>query len=108
MAGWGRERDRALSKVVAHALRHQPWVYELELDERGWVDLDSLFASLRRERRWSDVTTSDLERVVAESDKQRYEIADGRIRARYGHSVPGRIDVTPGVPPEILFHGTTA
>lgn len=26
-----------VSKVVAHALRHEPWRYELELDEAGWV-----------------------------------------------------------------------
>ena len=27
----------ALSRVVSHALRHEPWLYELELDEDGWV-----------------------------------------------------------------------
>jgi len=26
-----------LSKTVAHALRHEPWLYELELDEEGWT-----------------------------------------------------------------------
>ncbi len=34
--------DIALSKTIAHALRHAPWLYELELDGEGWVPLDSL------------------------------------------------------------------
>jgi putative RNA 2'-phosphotransferase len=37
-----------LSRVVSHALRHEPWLYELELDEEGWADIDSVLAALRR------------------------------------------------------------
>ncbi len=36
-----------LSKEVSFALRHEPWKYELELDENGWVDIDQLIESLR-------------------------------------------------------------
>ena len=28
-----------LSRAVSHALRHQPWLYELELDDEGWVQV---------------------------------------------------------------------
>ena len=34
-------------------------------------------------------------------------MADGRIRALYGHSVPGKLDRTPSTPPERLHHGTS-
>jgi putative RNA 2'-phosphotransferase len=44
--------------------------------------------------------------LVAGSQKPRHDIADGRIRALYGHSIPGTIHKTRAVPPERLFHGT--
>jgi putative RNA 2'-phosphotransferase len=42
--------DKDLSKVVSHALRHEPWLYELELDEEGWRALygHSLPGRIRR------------------------------------------------------------
>ena len=96
-----------LSKTVAHALRHEPWVYELELDEAGWVPLDALLRALRDLRRWRDVERGDLLSMVGSSTKRRYEIDGDRIRALYGHSVPGRIAKVRADPPEILFHGTS-
>jgi putative RNA 2'-phosphotransferase len=34
-------------------------------------------------------------------------MADGRILALYGHSVPGKLARTPSTPPERLYHGTS-
>jgi putative RNA 2'-phosphotransferase len=86
---------------MSHALRHEPWLYELELDEEGWTPVADLLAAL-------GVSRERLEDVVRDSPKQRFELAGDRIRARYGHSVPGRIVRVPGVPPELLYHGTAA
>ena len=97
-----------LSKTISHALRHEPWVYELEPDGAGWVPIEALLAALRDERpQWRDVSERDIARIIAESDKRRFELGDGRIRALYGHSLPGRLHKTPAVPPALLFHGTT-
>jgi putative RNA 2'-phosphotransferase len=97
----------ALSRTVSHALRHEPWLYELELDSEGWVDIDTLLNALQHEaKRWKNLRESDLVRMIANSDKQRHEISDGKIRALYGHSVPEKLQKTEAVPPEILFHGT--
>ncbi|MBE1604372.1 RNA 2'-phosphotransferase [Actinopolymorpha pittospori] len=96
-----------LSKAVAYALRHEPWLFELELDALGWTSLDALVAGLRRERCWDALTVEDVEAMVASATKRRYEIHEGRIRALYGHSVPGRIVVVRGIPPAVLFHGTS-
>ena len=96
-----------LSRTVSHALRHEPWVYELELDDQGWVGVDALVRALRQERRWSGVTADDVAAMVATASKQRHEISDGRIRALYGHSVPTLIARTPSTPPVRLFHGTS-
>ncbi|MBO0879435.1 MAG: RNA 2'-phosphotransferase, partial [Mycobacterium sp.] len=102
------EHDVALSKVLAHALRHEPWRYELELDDNGWVDIDQVLDAMRQERpQWTGLERADLATVIATSAKKRYEIDGDRIRASYGHSVPGRLARTPAIPPEVLFHGTT-
>ena len=97
-----------LSRALSHALRHEPWIYELELDESGWTPVEALLAILRAERpSWSSLTEADVERMIAQSDKQRHELRDGRIRALYGHSTPGRLLREPSEPPGMLYHGTS-
>jgi len=54
-----------LSKTVAHALRHDPWLYELELDEEGWTSIESLLAALREgKREWENVTEEEDRKSV--------------------------------------------
>lgn len=97
-----------LSKVIAKALRHTPWQFELELDDEGWVPIEALLNSLRSQRaEWHTLSESDFAAVIAQSEKRRYELQDGKIRALYGHSIPHRLAKTPATPPEILYHGTT-
>jgi putative RNA 2'-phosphotransferase len=92
---------------VSHALRHEPWLYDLEPDEAGWVDVDQLLDAVHRlDNRWADVDRSTLSRMIAASDKQRHELVGDQIRAIYGHSVPGRILREPAEPPAVLYHGT--
>ena len=103
------DRDRVqLSKRVSHALRHAPWIYELELDEEGWAPVPDLLEALRGQRpAWRGLTEGDLAELVARSDKRRFELHDGRIRALYGHSLPERLRKVPAAPPPTLFHGTS-
>jgi putative RNA 2'-phosphotransferase len=44
--------------------------------------------------------------MIEASTKRRHEIKDGRIRALYGHSLPGKLKRTPATPPSVLYHGT--
>ncbi|TDV51943.1 RNA 2'-phosphotransferase [Actinophytocola oryzae] len=94
-------REARLSRTMSHALRHEPWLYELELDDEGWTPVADLLAAL-------DVSREQLEVVVRDNPKQRFELSGDRVRARYGHSVPGRIVRVPALPPVTLFHGTSA
>lgn len=104
----GGPADADLSRATSHALRHEPWLYELEPDEQGWVPVEQLLDALRdRGGGWSGLARADLDRMVAQSSKQRHELAGERIRARYGHSLPGRVVRTPAQPPPALFHGTS-
>lgn len=97
-----------LSKALSHALRHEPWLYELELDDEGWASFDAVLAAVREQRdEWRDLSRMDVERMIESSAKRRHEISGGRIRALYGHSVPGKLRREPATPPAILFHGTS-
>jgi hypothetical protein len=39
-----------LSRAVSHALRHEPWLYELELDAEGWASVKSVLIALGKQR----------------------------------------------------------
>jgi putative RNA 2'-phosphotransferase len=96
-----------LSRAISHALRHKPWLYELELDAEGWVAAEDLLAALRAERpEWSSLSERDLAEMIAQSEKQRHELRDGKIRALYGHSTPQRLARERAAPPLTLYHGT--
>jgi len=96
-----------LSKTIAHALRHAPWLYELDLDEEGWTPVANLLAGLRRQRRaWHDLTEEDLRAMMARPGKKRFEMREGKIRALYGHASEVRIRKKSAAPPGRLYHGT--
>lgn len=107
-AGAMGKSTNQLSRVISHALRHEPWLYELELDEEGWTSIEGLLVALRRDRaEWSDLSADDLSGLIAGSAKQRHEIRDDQIRALYGHSTAGKLKKVPATPPDVLFHGTS-
>jgi putative RNA 2'-phosphotransferase len=96
-----------LSRTISHALRHEPWLHELELDDAGWVAVEALLATLRAEKpAWAGLGEVDLVLMMAEAEKQRFEMRDGKFRALYGHSTPQKLLREPAEPPAILFHGT--
>ena len=96
-----------ISRALSHALRHEPWLYELELDADGWAEVPAVLVALRQERaEWSDLSEADLAEMIRQSSKQRYEMTDERIRALYGHSLPGKLARVAAAPPAELWHGT--
>ena len=57
--------DADLSRAVSNARRHEPWLYELELDEEGWAPVDQLLAALREKGGESrSVEGADLDRML--------------------------------------------
>ncbi len=108
--GGSRPDDAArrvrLSRLVALVLRHRPEEVGLRLDEGGFVAVDALSEALAGQPGWDAVTVSDLV-ALAQADPRRYEVRDGRIRARYGHTVSVEQPGEPALPPEWLYHGTS-
>lgn len=95
-----------LSKEISYALRHAPWEYELEMDEEGWVPVEQLLDALHRSKKWGNICEADLNEMIEKSEKKRHELAGGKIRAFYGHSIPIKILKEEKMPPDVLYHGT--
>jgi putative RNA 2'-phosphotransferase len=95
-----------LSKRLSYVLRHDPASIGLTLDPAGWVDVYELLAALAAHG--TVVSRARIDRLVAESDKQRFAFDDAgrRIRANQGHSTRVDLGYAPRTPPSVLFHGT--
>ncbi|GGU81453.1 putative RNA 2'-phosphotransferase [Streptomyces albospinus] len=100
------QRSVRISKYLAKHLRHEPERIGIVLDAQGWVPVTELIEAA--ERHGFPFSRAELEAVVAGSDKQRYALEGGRIRANQGHSVRVDLGLPPAVPPGRLFHGTVA
>ncbi len=92
-----------VSKMLSLMLRHRPQEFDVEVDAHGFADLDVVVRALQgRDERIGMV---DVERVVDAPEKQRFEIVEGKIRARYGHSFEIDLGQDPFEPPEALYKG---
>jgi putative RNA 2'-phosphotransferase len=104
----GARRAGALSRKLSYVLRHNPGALGLTLDEAGWVEVAALLAAFAADG--TPLTRTDLDELVAGSDKQRFALDAGRdrIRAQQGHSVPVELGLPAQTPPPVLYHGTVA
>lgn len=105
----GRKIDLyAVSRMASHALRHEPWLYELELDDNGWVPVEHLVAAFKTQNpKWEELCEQTLQAMIDTSEKKRHEIKNGMIRAMYGHSMENGLKKETATPPKTLFHGTS-
>jgi putative RNA 2'-phosphotransferase len=94
------------SRFISLILRHKPENAGLTLDNSGWCNVDDLLrrCAIRGHR----ISRADLDTIVTENDKKRFQFSeDGkRIRATQGHSIEVDLQYSPKQPPEILYHGT--
>ena len=99
-----------LSKFLALILRHQPERFALQLDEEGWASLAEVMEILHGLPNFRWATRADVMEIVEQGcgdGKRRFEVKEGRIRARYGHSLAQPIRYEPCTPPALLYHGTS-
>ncbi len=90
------------SKYLSLILRHKPETVGLTLDPHGWIGVSDLLKAMK----WS---MEDLEHVVADNNKKRFEFSEDklRIRASQGHSVEVDLAYEEKIPPDVLYHGTS-
>ena len=100
--------DNELSKVISHALRHEPDKYNIELSKDGWVAIVDLVKGIRNNIiGLTYITEDDIINLVVSAKKKRHEIFDGRIRALHGHSLIIGGEWKSIKPPAILYHATS-
>jgi putative RNA 2'-phosphotransferase len=93
-----------VSRQLSYVLRHRPDSIGLSLGDGGWIAIDDLLNALAQHG--TRLSHEELEFVVERSDKRRFSIADGRIRANQGHSVDVDLGLAAKEPPVQLYHGT--
>lgn len=100
------KENTRLSKLLSKVLRHNPELIGIELDEKGWTDVNTLLAKLANHG--ETITTNILQHVVSTNVKQRFRFSEDAtmIRANQGHSVEIDLDYPQRQPPEFLYHGT--
>ncbi|MEQ7129191.1 RNA 2'-phosphotransferase [Actinopolymorpha sp. B11F2] len=94
----------AASKFLAYVLRHNPAAIDISLDPSGWISIDTLLAALAHHGRPIDRELFD--RLVAGTDKKRFEVLGTRVRAAQGHSINIDLQLDATEPPGVLYHGT--
>lgn len=97
--------DTEISKFISLILRHKPEAIGITLDEHGWADTEQLIHGINQTKH---ITMDDLERIVAQDQKQRYSFNEDqtKIRANQGHSIPVDVELQECTPPDLLYHGT--
>jgi len=102
----------ALSKLMSFLLRHDPSAAGLSMDCEGWVNIKDLVEGIRSRWRNSSlykwVREEHIIAIALLDPKGRFELRDGMIRARYGHSKRLRVSIEypKDVSSRYLYHGT--
>ena len=96
----------SISKFLSLILRHAPEKIGIRLDANGWVAVDELLSAAKAHG--TEISRGRLDEVVFRNDKQRFAFSPDalRIRANQGHSVYIDLELSPVIPPSLLFHGT--
>ena len=98
-----RRRER-LSKLLSLILRHKPDQFSISLDERGYARIDDIVEAARE--KFDELTRDEILEITNGAEKRRFEVEEDRIRARYGHSFPIDLGLSPIDPPEFLYYAT--
>ncbi|NOY10708.1 MAG: thiamine-phosphate kinase [Archaeoglobi archaeon] len=97
------EERKRVSKFLSGLLRHYPDRFGVEVDRSGFANLNDVLRVL--EERYG-VGEEHLRAIVSLDGKRRFEICDGKIRARYGHSIDVDVRWSEGNAPRKLYHAT--
>jgi putative RNA 2'-phosphotransferase len=99
------------SKFLSLVLRHKPEAIGLTLDANGWASVNSLIALANAQGicGTEPFNRDILEEIVNTNEKKRFAFSEDKqmIRAVQGHSLKVDLGLSPEVPPDVLYHGTS-
>jgi putative RNA 2'-phosphotransferase len=93
-----------ISRFLSYLLRHRPKEYPVSFDRQGFAAWNDVVDALRG--RFQEITEEEIRAIVTGSDKQRFELNEGKVRATYGHSFPIDLGLEAADPPPELYHGS--
>lgn len=101
------KNQQEISKLISYWLRHKPEEGSIKLDKFGWAEIQSIIKALKLNN--FDFNESELIQLNESFDKVRWKIdlKAKRIKATHGHSVSIEQELSPEIPGEILYHGTS-
>ncbi|MCD6445229.1 RNA 2'-phosphotransferase [Candidatus Bathyarchaeota archaeon] len=91
-----------ISRYMSYLLRHNP--ENLKMDREGFVNFEELYSKIREKFK---VDKDLIFELVEKSERKRFEIVNGKIRALYGHSIPVNLGLKEDETVKVLYHGTT-
>jgi putative RNA 2'-phosphotransferase len=94
-----------ISKLLSLALRHDPSALGLKIDREGWAEVDAVLKGLERAGFRIDVAV--IKALAELDDKGRFELQNGKIGSRYGHSIDVSISYPEDATSATLYHGTS-
>ena len=97
-------KKKKISKFLSYILRHHPELIDLNLDEKGWANVNEIIAKSANDNQ--GFTFEELNEIVETNDKKRFVFNEDktRIRANQGHSIGIDLNLKPQQPPELLYH----
>ncbi len=100
-----KSEDRVrISKFMSGLLRHFGRKFGIKIDEDGWADLNEVAKIIKDKY---GVGKKVVELIAIFDKKERFEIKNGKIRAKYGHSMEVNTRWSEdGKIPSRLYHAT--
>jgi putative RNA 2'-phosphotransferase len=95
-----------ISTFLNLVLRHKPHLFNVQVDENGWVDVHELIAIINE--RDVPLTITLLKEIVATTPNQGFTFNEdrSRIRANQGQHIKIDFAFNQQHPPQILYHVT--
>lgn len=99
-----KKLEKKVSTLISYILRHKPEEFDIILDNKGFALIEDIIRAVNSQ--YIGITKEDIEYIVKNDSKGRYEIEDNSIRALYRHSFKNIVEKKPSKPPKFLYHGT--
>lgn len=97
------DKHKNICRFLSFILRHKPQIAHLKLDNNGFAELDKVLAAIEKRFKLR-LTVDDLNNVIKKYAHNFFLINDGKIKAKFGHTVilnmltPDGFETTKNVP----------
>ena len=89
-------------------LRHFPHQFGISLDKHGWANIEEMAKAISsRIDRFYWVRKRHIVAVALTDEKGRYEVKEGKIRARYAHTIDVDLSDLPKADVDVLYYPVT-